>query len=342
MEKTNKIRVEEINFEKLIDIERILDNKIIKDSKTCEKIEELVKDYKSYKRNGKEYYPFYLPIEDKLIPFFIFTQKNGFFIDFFGVASFWVEKGEDKNEEAKNLLNSIIDKIKEKQPKNKKEIEEKVVYWKGEIKRKYITRPEVSKKEAKEIMKKYKDFQKTEPKRDINLKDFLEVAANLIKKYYEDDEKISKEIQKLKPIEIYAKFADPRRVEPFNGLQNLNEKEIEELSKDKKLMEKAKEEDLKEGCHTFEILPRIYLWPKKREFILNFEPYDKEAIKLVMFLIEKKVPFKAPSLKNALKFLSGEEIIDIFKEEVKKEYQKYGKWEELPVPILKKAFIIRG
>jgi len=340
-----KDREKEITFER-VTVLSSRSTERIKNTALYNKIEEFVNKYYPEREfpNGEKHWVFYFPCKDEsegkeyLIPFYINRTIHGdFWVAIRAGGEFLIEKGDGEKNEKVEVLSLLISKAAEIQSSlSKKEIENKVVYRYGKIQRKHLCKPELTKEEGEKILKDYKRNQKTK-RIDMNLDVYLNVAAIVIRGVVNDPQ-----LENLKPKEIYNKFADFRRVYPFNKLDQI--KDLREISGEQLI--RSVEEDRKSGCHTFEILPGVELLPSEREFFVGLNDLGAymEYLKTIKILIENKIPFSTNKqlLKDVINFATGEAIVEVMDVDIPQEnYSKVIEWEELPVPKPKSKLEVR-
>jgi len=173
-------------------------------------------------------------------------------------------------------------------------------YLVGEVKLKYVTKPKMSKEEAKQILEQYKENLKNRlPSDDITLRDYLEVVKVV---YEANNFKVDKDLK-----ELYKRYADGRDC----GMMDLP-------LDDKEAFKDWKEHDAYCGGHPFEIIRGgfitygVYLYPPREgRYTIYANDFIDEYINAVKEFLKRKIPFRAPDLINVLKYLTGELVVKV-------------------------------
>jgi len=288
------------------------------------KIEELANTYYPIQQN---IWIFYFQCEENLVPFFITKLQDGnFFIRIRNSGNILISKEKEEKNENMQFLFSLLESTEKIQSKlTQKDIEEKVIFRYGKVKKKYIQQPELTIEKGEEILSEY-EKRKHQPI-EITLKKYLDVAALLIVNIKKDEE-----FEKLNPTQIYTMNADFRRVAPFNRLDKISD--LNSVS-NKQLL-RSVEEDRETGSHTFEILPGIELLPSTSEFyiIMVNEKAYLDYLKAIEILIKKEVSYSTDKneLEYAIKLATGEVIVEVMDIDIPNQIYPKVKWEELPAP----------
>jgi len=162
------------------------------------------------------------------------------------------------------------------------------------------------KEEAERIEQGYeKIIGRSEKAERISLNDYLRVAGICYKSVFK------KKTKGMSKIEMYKKWADGRDC----GMLEIKDRESEEEFMDW-LRTKAYC-----GGHPFEIIfswtrHGVLLYPPGQErlhFVIGFVnyAYAEHYTGMVKALIKHKIPFRAPDLRNALEFITGEKYLSV-------------------------------
>lgn len=286
------------------------------------------------------YFPCYLDEKIIIIPFALILYKNNYYLYFSGINQecryFYTNIKIDKNSKENNLVD-LINRIIENsiiifKSLNKEKLEKMVPirFREGEIKRKFVYKPYLSKEEAKIIENAYlKNLKTTSGKREISLKEYLDVASIAIRSIYNDDET---------PEQLYKKYSDFRRGDIL---------EIDKNNSSAFLEWDKKNRDT--GLHSYEIITGylregIKLFPpfyssNNRYILSSSEEYYPFLIRIVKTFINLKIPFEF-DYKKVLKYLTGEDYIEVNSGdynsivicEEEDPLAKKVKWKELKLP----------
>ncbi len=255
---------------------------------------------------------FYLPIKLygklRLAPFTIRKYKQTFFVFFFRLGILEIKKGKTKVE---NFYKEMFKEVLKYVPILKKhpQITEKLVpyyFRKGKIKAKWVMESTMPKKEAEKILKEYEDLIKRNKKVDrISLNDYLKVAGICYKAAFKEKAK------DMNNFEMYKKWADGRDCGMLEIRDKYSKKEFMEWLNNKAHC----------GGHPFEI---VFSWTKhgvllyppyleKPYFTICFSnyAYAETYAKMISALIKNRICFRAPDLKDALEFLTGEKYLSV-------------------------------
>jgi len=298
----------------------------------------------TYGENDKRWLYFYFPVrldrelppakDFALIPFALIwlNDRNGerYYIAI-KTHSTEIRKGSQNSE----IHESILDGAKKILPElNEELLEEHVPYLfrEGKVKRKYVEKPELSKKEAEEIIEAYKGRSR-KAVYPISLKDYLKTAGYCLRAIFPEKAQLSDR-------ELYEQCSDFRRA----GMLDLPEN-------DPKAFTDWYNSDAWKGTHPFEILHSssnygLELLPPiedRRRYVLSVgsELLYSDYIKAVRALIENGVSFEAPELRDVLAHLTGKAYLPVNKsyDSIKcdgtEPFAKHVKWEPLKLPKLK-------
>ena len=173
-------------------------------------------------------------------------------------------------------------------------------YLVGEVKLKYVSEPKMTVEEAKRLLAQYRENLKNRlPSDDITLRDYLEVVKIV---YEANGLDVSRDLK-----ELYRRYADGRDC----GMMELP-------LDDREAFRRWREKEAHCGGHPFEVMRGgfitygIYLYPpRKGRYVIYANDFVEEYVNAVRELLRRRVPFVAPDIVNALKYMTGELVVKV-------------------------------
>ncbi|MCK5707889.1 MAG: hypothetical protein KAI43_09565 [Candidatus Aureabacteria bacterium] len=301
------------------------------------------KAFPTYKdKFEKRWESFYLPLKRRsrliTIPFAIIEYDKKYYIYFYLLKSIQISKGSHKTD---GIYKEIFEEVLRFIPvleKTNNNILNKITpfdFRAGKIKGKYILRDILPKRKKEKILRCYQRYLKNNSKQlNISLNDYISVAKICYKAAF------PKDVKKMSPIEMHRKWSDTRDGGMLS-IMNWNSKKEFKAWYEKRGWT---------GAHPFEIVYSwrrhgIHLYPPTDESssyslrVTNYA-YANDFIKMVISLMNEKIPFIAEDIEKVLDFLTGESYFDVNgysdhsfsyipSREYKKEYFPYIEWDDL-------------